>query len=90
MPLADGDERRIGEHAGLAFAERRPRLLHHTVFCHVGVRVNLLVERIGLDLVDHRRDLVERDEVRETVREEVAHADGAHHAVLVELLERVP
>ena len=57
---------------------------------HVLMRGDLLMERVGLHLVDHRRDLIERGKIRQTRRVKVAHADGAHLAFLVQLLQCAP
>ena len=57
---------------------------------HVLMRGDLLMERVGLHLVDHRRDLIERGKIRQTHRVNVAHADGAHLAFLVQLLQCAP
>ena len=57
---------------------------------HVLVRGDLLMERIGLHLVDHRCDLVECRKISQPHRAEIAHADGANLAFLVQLLQRAP
>ena len=52
--------------------------------------VDALVERVGLDLVDRRGDLVVIDEVDEPIRVEVGHADRADATFVVQLLHRPP
>ena len=58
---------------------------HHMLVCG-----DLLMERIGLHLVDHRCDLVECSQIGQTYWAEIAHADGADLAFLVEFFECVP
>src|SRR4051794_20580140 len=54
----------------------------HAVLGQQFVVGGALEEGVGLDLVDRRGDLVVQDQVDETVREEVRHADGAYRALL--------
>ena len=90
MYLANLGQGGIGEHVLHALLERSPCFLSHAPLDHVLASFDLLVERISLDLIDHRGDLIEGDHIGQTVRIEVAHADGADHAVLVELFECPP
>ena len=70
--------------------ERSPCFLSHAPLDHVLASSICWLSGISLDLIDHRSDLIEGDHVGQTVRIEVAHADGADHAVLVELFECTP
>ncbi len=90
MRLANLAQSGIGEHVLHALTERSPCFLRHSALDHVLVGLDLLVDRIGLDLIDHRGDLVESNHVGQTVRIEIAHANCADHTVLVELFERAP
>lgn len=90
MYLANLGQGGIGEHVLHALPERSPCFLSHAPLDHVLASFDLLVERISLDLIDHRGDLIEGDHIGQTIRIEVTHADGADHAVLVELFECTP
>ena len=57
----------VGEDVVLAFGERAPGLDLHAVLAHDRLVGDALVERVRLDLVDGRRDLVVGDEVQEPV-----------------------
>ena len=50
----------------------------------------LLVERMGFDLIDRRRDLVVQNQVLKAVGVEVRHTDGADAALAVKLLHGAP
>ena len=60
------------------------------VFDHDLVGLALLVEDMGLHLVDHRRDLHKATQVDEPVGVEVGHADGPRLAGLVGFLHGAP
>jgi hypothetical protein len=49
------------------FGEGSPRLVLHAVLPHELVRLDLLVERMCLDLVHRRDDLVVTDEVQQAI-----------------------
>ena len=87
---ADLAEDRVGEDVVLALGERAPGLDLHAVLAHERLVGGALVERVRLDLVDRRRDLVVGDEVDEPVGVEVRHADGLGQALAVDLLHRPP
>ena len=71
----------VGEEAVLALGEGTPRHDVAAVLLHIPLRLHLLVEDVGLHLVDGGLDLDVRLQVDEAVGEEVAHADGAHLAL---------
>jgi hypothetical protein len=78
------------EYVVAAFGERAPGLHLHAPVAHelpVGLA---LEERVRLDLVDGRRDVVVLDEVDEPVGVEVGDADGLDQAVAVEVLHSPP
>jgi len=52
--------------------------------------LDLLAERVGLDLVDGRDHLVMEDQVHQAVGREVAHADSSHPTLSIQLLHRTP
>ena len=54
------------------------------------LRLDLLMERMRLDLVHRRHNLVMNDEIHDPIRWEVADADGADHAFLNQLLHCPP
>ena len=66
---------RVGEQAVLALGERSPRLDLDALGRHQLLVGDPLVERVGLDLVDRRHDLVVRDQVDQPVGVEVGDAD---------------
>ena len=74
----------------LALGERAPGLDLDAVLAHDLLVGGALVERVGLDLVDRRGDLVVGDEVHEPVGIEVRHADGPGPALAVERLHLAP
>nr|GEU28231.1 hypothetical protein [Tanacetum cinerariifolium] len=85
----------IGQHGILEqvvapFRKRRPRFGLHAVVLHELHAVFLLVERIDLHLVDGRLDVVEGDQVHQTVGLEIAHAYRAQLAGAVGLFHRAP
>ena len=75
--LADGGEHRVGEDVVAALGERPPGLQGGVVLGVPGAVVGLLVEDVGLHLVDGRRHLDVLRQVHEPVGEEVGDADGA-------------
>jgi hypothetical protein len=88
--IADLAQRRVGEEVVLPLGERTPGLNLHAALAHELLLVGALVERVRLDLVDRRDDLVVVDEVDQPVGEEVRHADGLREPFAVELLHRAP
>jgi hypothetical protein len=58
---------RVGEQVVLSFGERSPRLDLNTEVAHQVVLGGALEERVRLDLVESRRDLVVVDEVGQPV-----------------------
>ena len=75
--LADGGEHRVGEDVVAALGQRPPGLQGGVVLGVPGAVVGLLVEDVGLHLVDGRRHLDVLRQVHEPVGEEVGDADGA-------------
>ena len=75
--LADGGEHRVGEDVVAALGERPPGLQGGVVLGVPGAVVGLLVEDVGLHLVDGRRHLDVLRQIHEPVGEEVGDADGA-------------
>lgn len=71
----------MGEQVVLAFGEAAPRLVLDAVLAHEVVVGGALEERVGLDLVDRRGDLVVADQVQEPVGVEVGDADRLDQAL---------
>jgi hypothetical protein len=74
----------------LPFGKRAPGLDLDTVLAHECLVGGALEERMGLDLVDRRGDVVVFDEVHEPVGVEVRHADGLGQTFAADLLHRSP
>jgi hypothetical protein len=70
--------------------ERAPGLYLHAPIAHELPVGFALEERMRLDLVDRRRDVVVLDEVDEPVGVEVGDPDGVDQAIAVEVLHRPP
>jgi hypothetical protein len=87
---ADGAEQLVREDVVLAFSERRPCLDLHAAFFQERLRRDLLVERVRLDLVDRRGDVVEHDQIHHAIGMKVADTDRADPTFTVELLHRTP
>ena len=83
-------QRGVGEQVVAAFGERPPGLDLDAALAHQLLVGGPLEERVALDLVDGRRDLVVVDQVDEPVGVEVRDADRADQAVAVQLLHRAP
>ncbi len=88
--LGDRDEHLVLEEVVLAFRERPPGFDLHAVLLQELLGLDLLVERVGFDLVDRRGDVVVDDQVHHAVGVEVADADGADPALPVERLHVPP
>jgi len=88
--LADLGQQRVGEQAVPPFGEAAPGLDLHAVFAHEPLVVGALKEGVGLDLVDHRGDLVVDDQVDQAVGVEVGHADRLGRPFAVERLHGAP
>jgi hypothetical protein len=88
--LSDATERRIAEEVVPAFGERAPRLDLDAALAHELLVVRALEERMGLDLVDRRGDLVVVDQVDQPVGVEVRHPDRLDQTLTVEVLHRPP
>src|SRR4249919_497938 len=73
---SDLAEQRVGEEVVFAFGEWAPGFDLDTALAHQLLVGGALEERMRLDLVDRRDDLVVLDKVDEPVRVEVRHADG--------------
>jgi len=86
----DPGQHRIGEQVALPFGEGTPRLVLLAEAGHDLVLGQPLMEGVGLDLVDGRRDLVVLDEVHEPVAGEVGHPDRPDQALLVQVLHGPP
>ena len=69
-----------------AFGKRSPRHNLASIFLHVALRLNLLIEHVSFNLVDHRLDFNVGLKVDKTVWIEVADADGAHKAFFISSL----
>ena len=80
----------MGEDAVPALRQRAPRLRLHAESLHVLNSPALREEGVQFHLIDHGRDARVETKVGETIRIEVAHANGAGAASLVELLHRPP
>ena len=78
------------ENVVFAFGKRPPGFNLHPVLLQELLGFDLLVEWMGFDLVHSRRHLVMTDHVHDPVRLEVAEADGADPAFLVQLFHRPP
>ena len=59
----NGFQYRVVEDVVLPLGERRPCLVLDALFCEESVGCRLLVERVGLDLVDGRLHLVVQEQV---------------------------
>ncbi len=90
MFLADPGQERIGEQVVPALGEAAPGLDLHPVLAHEVLVVGALEERMGLDLVDGRGDLVVDDQVDQTVGVEVGHADRPGRPLTVQRLHGAP
>ena len=88
--LANLGEQRVLEEVVGALGERAPRHVRYAKVLHVLMRVVLLPEHMGLDLVDHRHHLGERADVEQARGVEVGNADRADEAVLVRTLHVAP
>ena len=64
---ADLSEHRVGEEVVPPFGERPARFDLHAALAHQLLVVGALEERVALNLVDGRRDLVVLDQIDETV-----------------------
>ena len=78
--LADFVQNGIGEKVVASLGEGPPGLVLYAVLFHVLVRGLLLMEDVGLHLVDRRRDFGELAQVDQAVGIKVADADGAQLA----------
>ena len=87
---ADGAKRFVLENAVLAFGERRPAFGLNLVFLVQRLGVGLLVERVYLDLIDCRYDLVVEHEINNAVGIEIADADCLERALAVEFFHCAP
>ena len=74
-------QRRVGEQVVAAFGERAPGLDLHAVLAHQLLVGGALEERVALDLVDGRGDLVVLDQIDEPVGVEVRDADRPSEAL---------
>ena len=83
MCRADLAEGGVGEQVVLALGERAPRLDLHAVLAHQFLVGMALEERVGLDLVHRRGDVVVVDQVDQPVGVEVRHADRLGEALAV-------
>ena len=76
--LTDGCQHGIGEETVFAFSQWPPCHMSDAELIHVLTGDLLLLEDVGLNLVDSRCDLVVVSEVDEVVGIEVAHAYGTN------------
>ena len=83
-------QRRIPEKVVPALGEWAPGLDLHAALAHQLLLGVTLEERVALDLVDHRRDLVVRDEINKPVGIEVRDTDRPRESLAVQLLHRPP
>lgn len=72
------------------FGEGCPSLRLDAEPTHEFDAIGLLVKRIYLDLIDGRRDLVERGDVHESIQLEVAHAYRPQFASAIRFLHSSP
>ena len=84
--LADLVQDGVVEEVIAALGEGAPALVLHAVFFHDLVGLGLLLEHMGLHLVDGRGHFYELAQVDEPIRVEVGHANGPDLARLVSLL----
>ena len=75
--LPDPGQNRVGEEVVLALSQRPPGLQGRAVLGVPGAVVRLLIEDVGLHLVDGRGNLDVLGQVHEAVGEEIGHADRA-------------
>lgn len=85
--VTDSFEHWIGEEVVAAFGQWSLRHYLSAGFFHIFLSLDLLVEHVGLDLIDHRSDLHVCSEVYEMVGVEVADADGADFTLAVGIFE---
>ena len=78
------------ENVVLAFGKRPPGFNLHPVLQQKLLGFNLLVERMGFDLVHGRRHLVMAYHVHDPVGWEVAEADGADPTFTIQFFHRSP
>src|SRR5690606_38508829 len=83
-------ENRVREHVVPAFGERRPCLDLDAVLAQERLCFDLLLERVHLDLVHRRHDLVVDDQIHDAVRLVIADADGTDAAIAKHSLHRTP
>ena len=74
---------RIGEEVVASLGQWSPRHYLCAGFFHIFLSLDLLVEHVGFNLIDHRGDLHVCSEVYEMVGVEVADAYGADFALAV-------
>ena len=86
--LTDFVQDGIGEKVVASLGEGAPGLVLHAVLFHVLVRGLLLMEDVGLHLVDRRGDFGELAQVDQAVGIKIADADGAQLASTVGLFHR--
>jgi hypothetical protein len=74
----------------LALREWSPALVLDSMFLQETLGLDLLVERVGLDLIHRGYDLGVHDEVHHAIRREIAYAARPCSAILIEILHRPP
>ena len=87
---ADLAEGRVKEQVVAALGERPPGLELDAAVTHELLVGLALVERVGLDLVDRRGEVVVVDQVDQPVEVEVGHPDGRDQPLLVQVLQGPP
>lgn len=86
MHLTDLREDRVGEQVVLFLGEAAPRFDLDAVRPHQILSGVPLEERVDLDLVDRRCDVVVVDQIHEAIRTEIRHPDGSGEPISVDLL----
>lgn len=86
----DGGQRLVGEDTLASLGKRTPAFHLHAELGHERLGGALLEERMVLHLVHGGNNLVVHNEVEQAHRLEVRHADGAHAALAIQLLNRAP
>ena len=88
--LRDAHQGPVLEDVLLGLRKRPPGLRHHPIRLHHLQRFRLLIERVQLNLVDHRSDTLIQTKIDQPVRGKVADPDGAHRPLLVQPLHGAP
>ncbi len=88
--LANRTQQFVPEEIILSFGERPPRLHLHAILFQKSLRLNLLMKRVRLNLVDGRLHAVVDDEIHHAVGLEIGDTDSPDFARFVQFFQCAP